>query len=65
MWVTSSIRSASVDFPWSMCATMQKFRMWEISVLTEPMVRAAGHAQPRDDAHLAAARCPDETAPSK
>src|ERR1700752_3397264 len=25
--VTSRIRSASVDLPWSMCATMQKFRM--------------------------------------
>ena len=34
MWVSSSIRSASVDFPWSIWATMQKFRMWEISVDT-------------------------------
>ena len=25
--VTSSSRSASVDFPWSMCATMLKLRM--------------------------------------
>src|SRR6478672_13879209 len=32
--VSSSIRSASVDLPWSICATMQKFRMWEISVDT-------------------------------
>src|SRR6266545_7794083 len=26
-WVSSRIRSASVDLPWSMCATMQKLRM--------------------------------------
>src|SRR3954465_9765067 len=32
--VSSSIRSASVDLPWSMWATMQKFRMCEISVGT-------------------------------
>ena len=27
VWVASSSRSASVDFPWSMCATMLKLRM--------------------------------------
>ena len=27
VWVTSSSRSARVDFPWSMCATMLKLRM--------------------------------------
>src|SRR5512139_83078 len=31
--VSCSIRSASVDLPWSMCAMMQKFRMIEGSVL--------------------------------
>ncbi len=34
VWVTSSSRSASVDLPWSMCATMQKLRMREVSVVT-------------------------------
>ncbi len=34
VWVSSSIRSASVDLPWSMCATMQKLRMREMSVAT-------------------------------
>ena len=28
--VNSSIRSAKVDFPWSMCAMMQKFLIWFI-----------------------------------
>src|SRR3954466_4793576 len=32
--VNSSIRSASVDLPWSMCAMMQKFRMRAGSVDT-------------------------------
>ncbi len=28
--VTSNSRSARVDLPWSMCATIQKFRMFEM-----------------------------------
>ena len=36
MCVSSSRRSARVDFPWSMCATMQKFRMRAVSV-TAPL----------------------------
>ena len=47
-WVSSSRRSASVDLPWSMCATMQKFRMWEVS--TRPSCyegsAVAGRARP-------------------
>ena len=34
--VISSMRSASVDLPWSICATMQKLRMCEMSVGTRP-----------------------------
>src|SRR5215831_2034061 len=34
VWVSSSIRSANVDLPWSICATMQKFRIREMSVAT-------------------------------
>jgi len=26
-WVSSRMRSASVDFPWSMCAMIEKLRM--------------------------------------
>src|SRR5262245_43796314 len=29
--VISSIRSASVDLPWSMCAMIEKLRMWPVS----------------------------------
>ena len=36
--VRSSRRSASVDFPWSMCAMMQKFRMRAWGVATAHMV---------------------------
>ena len=28
VWVISRMRSASVDFPWSIWAMMEKFRMW-------------------------------------
>jgi len=28
VWVVSRMRSASVDFPWSMWAMIEKFRMW-------------------------------------
>ena len=32
--VTSRMRSASVDLPWSMCAMMLKLRMWSREVTT-------------------------------
>jgi hypothetical protein len=28
VWVSSRMRSASVDFPWSMWAMIEKLRMW-------------------------------------
>lgn len=33
VWVSSRIRSEMVDLPWSMCATIEKLRMWEVSVV--------------------------------
>ena len=29
--VSSRMRSEIVDLPWSMCATIEKLRMWEVS----------------------------------
>src|ERR1700754_1317890 len=34
VWVVSRMRSASVDFPWSMWAMIEKFRMWAWSAMT-------------------------------
>src|SRR5262245_44127436 len=39
-WVSSSRRSARVDLPWSMWATMQKFRMRPGSVIEDASVTA-------------------------
>ena len=33
VWVVSRMRSASVDFPWSMWAMIEKFRMWAWSAM--------------------------------
>src|SRR5216117_809074 len=41
-WVSSRIRSASVDFPWSMWATMQKFRRRLVSVTAGLFSRDGG-----------------------
>src|SRR5215211_2529906 len=51
-WVSSSRRSASVDLPWSMCATMQKFRMWDTSI----GVHATGGCGPAPSGKPAAVR---------
>src|SRR5438094_929946 len=45
--VRSRMRSASVDFPWSMCATMQKFRMSLVST-AGPIVRARNYTSAVD-----------------
>src|SRR3989338_2812786 len=39
--VNSRMRSASVDFPWSMWAMMQKLRMWSSFIEMRPRSRQA------------------------
>ncbi len=38
-WIS---RSASVDLPWSIWATMEKLRMWAVSVMRGGMGRGRG-----------------------
>src|SRR6266849_3917694 len=48
VWVRSSSRSASVDFPWSMCAMMQKFRTVSrlVTAESEADMHGDGEARP-------------------
>ena len=38
--VSSRMRSEMVDFPWSMWATIEKLRMWEVSVVVMGLILA-------------------------
>lgn len=42
--VSSSSRSASVDFPWSMCAMMPKFRMRSSPIRSSPLAPCAARS---------------------
>src|SRR2546423_8164990 len=52
--VLSRMRSASVDLPWSMCAMIEKLRMFRAGAVTEEMLRApdAAHDEIADLASL-------------
>src|SRR3954464_15821872 len=47
VWVVSRMRSARVDFPWSMWAMIEKFRMWAWSATQERL--RGGAPQPAAD----------------
>src|SRR5262249_58650727 len=53
--VRSRRRSARVDFPWSMCAMIEKFRMLAVSRGVSPMGSRAGGALPEERDRLAEA----------
>src|SRR5207302_3002464 len=59
--VISRMRSASVDLPWSMCAMIEKLRMFRAGAVTEEMLRAAdaAHDQIADLSSLVDAQCHD------
>jgi len=42
LWIS---RSASVDFPWSICATIEKLRMFLSSVMGEGMIEVLGRVK--------------------
>jgi hypothetical protein len=44
------MRSASVDFPWSMWAMIEKFRMWAWSAMAEDRLRGAARHPAADQA---------------